>query len=112
MNVVMNLSEKYFELLNYELKDIEVRLLDEKRAKLKVGDTITFQNSKDIINTKILNLMVYKSFEELIDSVPTKRIGLSSTNADALKELYSIYPKDKLEGYKILAIEIKKINTP
>jgi len=112
MNVVMNLSEKYFELLNYELKDIEVRLLDEKRAKLKVSDTITFQNSKDIINTKILNLMVYKSFEELIDNIPTKRIGLSDSNDDALKELYSIYPKDKLQGCKILAIEIKKINTP
>lgn len=111
MNVEMNLSQKYFELLNYGIKDIEVRLLDEKRSKLKVGDVITFQNSKDLIPTKVLNLIVYESFEELINNIPTKRIGLSSIKSEALKELYSIYPKDKLEKYKILAIEIKKINT-
>lgn len=111
MNFEMNLSEKYFESLNSGIKDIEVRLLDEKRSKLKIGDIIIFTNSNNIIYTQVLNLAIFNSFEELLNNIPTKRIGLSAFKNEALKELYSIYSKDKLKKHKIIAIQIKKINT-
>ena len=68
-------------------------------------------NSNDTRPTKVLDLAIYESFEELINNIPTKRIGLSPLKKEAIKELYSIYPKDKLKNHKIIAIEIKKINT-
>lgn len=108
MNIEMNLSDKFFTLLDNGLKDIEVRLLDEKRANLKVGDTITFKNQNKTILTTVLNLKLYNSFNELISDVPVERIGLSLCKEESLSELYSFYPKEKLQKHKILAIEIKK----
>lgn len=108
MNVDMNLSQKYFTLLKNGFKDIEVRLLDEKRADLKVGDKIIFRNLNDTILTTVLNIKIYDSFNDLINNISLERIGLSEPKECALSELYSIYPKEKLKEYKILAIEIKK----
>lgn len=108
MNLEMNLSDKFFSLLGKGLKDIEVRLLDEKRSLLKVGDTITFNNSTNYISTKVINIEIFDSFEDLLNNISTERIGLSPLKDVALNELSLIYPKEKAEKYKIIAIEIRK----
>ena len=42
----MHLDNYYFEKIKAGTKTIEVRLNDEKRRELKVGDIITFDNRK------------------------------------------------------------------
>ncbi|WP_111937960.1 ASCH domain-containing protein [Clostridium paraputrificum] len=111
MNHNMNLTEKYFRLLESGIKDIEVRLLDKKRSILKEGDTITFTNQNKEIVTKIIKISTFNSVIDLVDSVPLSRIGLSNLKSIATKEILDIYPKEKLNDHKILAIEIKKIST-
>ena len=40
----MGLYDKYFDSIKKDTKEIEVRLNDEKRRKIKVGDMIEFVN--------------------------------------------------------------------
>ncbi|MDU5103523.1 MAG: hypothetical protein E6240_13950 [Clostridium butyricum] len=111
MNLEMNLSSKFFNMLEDGSKDIEIRLLDEKRSNLKVGDTIIFNNSNKHILTKVIDITYFDSFLDLLNSIPRKRIGLADSKELAINELSSIYPEEKLKKYKIIAIEIKKIST-
>ena len=108
MNLEMNLSGKFFSMLENGSKDIEIRLLDEKRSHLKVGDTIIFNNSNKHILTKVIAIHYFDSFLELLNNIPIERIGLDNSKQLALNELSSIYPEEKLKKYKIIAIEIKK----
>ena len=40
----MTLKQPYFDLIKAGKKTVELRLYDEKRRQIKVGDEITFQN--------------------------------------------------------------------
>lgn len=110
MNITMNLSDKYFNLLNKGIKDIEVRLLDEKRSKIKTGDIITFTNSTNSINTIVKNIIIFSNINDLLCNIDPNRIGLSTNKELAKKEISSIYSEDKLSKFKVIAIEIKRIS--
>ena len=43
----MNLNNRPFQLIKNGSKSVEMRLYDEKRAKIKVGDQISFTNLVD-----------------------------------------------------------------
>ena len=63
----MRLHKEPFELIKSGSKTIELRLNDEKRQLINVGDKITFENRSDgeKIQVKGLGLHKYPSFEEL-----------------------------------------------
>ena len=48
MNHNMNLSPVPFEMIKSGQKTIELRLNDEKRQRIKTGDTIIFSNTESI----------------------------------------------------------------
>lgn len=55
----MNVKTKYYNLLKSGSKTIELRLFDEKRKKIKVGDNIIFantSNSNDTFTAVVKNL--------------------------------------------------------
>ena len=52
----MNVKTKYYNLLESGEKTIELRLFDEKRQKIKIGDKIIFSDSSD--NTRTFNAVV------------------------------------------------------
>ena len=108
MNYDMNLTKKYFNLLKEGSKDIEVRLLDEKRSNLKEGDTITFNNANQLIKTKVIKIHSYNSVSDLVNATSLKRIGLDENKDIAIKQISDIYSKEKVSTHKILAIELKK----
>lgn len=105
----MKLQRKYFDLINIGIKKYEIRLLDEKRSKLRIGDTIQFTCMNYHLLTIVTNLKIYNSFEELLNEINSFEIGLSNNKSKALKELYSIYPVNHDHKFKVLAIEIKKV---
>ena len=47
--MIIHLDEDIFEVVKYGTKNVEVRVNDEKRRKLKVGDIITFLKRPDDI---------------------------------------------------------------
>ncbi len=109
MIIKMHLTNEFFQLLKSGKKDIEIRLLDEKRSKLKVGDTILFECKNDVSPVSIINISIYASFEDMVKSIDIKRIGNFTSSKDLLNALYNIYPKYKASNYKVLAITIKRL---
>lgn len=106
----MNLQDNFFNMVRNNSKTLEVRLLDDKRKALKIGDTIIFSNSSNqMIPVTIISLNIYNNFEELLQNNNSVEIGLiNSSPENTLKQLYSIYPKEKCCQYKVLAIKFKK----
>ena len=107
----MNLQNSPFELIKKGDKTIEMRLNDEKRRLVKVGDVIQFKNivSDETINCNVINLYNYNTFNELYENHDKKSIGYLDNevaNPDDMLEYYSL---EKINKYKVLAIEVKVI---
>ena len=68
MEHILKLRPKYFDYINNGTKRIELRLYDEKRKKIDIGDTIIFKKEPeliDIIKVKVIGLYRCDSFENL-----------------------------------------------
>ncbi len=82
----MNLCRKPFDMIVSGEKTIELRLYDEKRQLVKVGDTIVFtdlENPDKKIITEVISVNVFKSFAELYKNLPCFEMWLQ-TGGDCL----------------------------
>ena len=108
--VQMNLYDLPFKQIKEGSKTVEVRLNDEKRKSLEIGDFIEFKNieTKETIKKEIENLKIYANFEELYDNYDNVLLGARTfTKEDYVKLMQSIYSKEKEEKYQVLAIKLK-----
>lgn len=105
----MKLVDFAFQAIKNGNKDIEVRLNDEKRRKIKVGDTIVFHHidNSEIIKAKVVNLHKYNTFKELFDNFEHKRLGVKDSDTSSIMD--NFYSKEEQEKYGALGIEIKLI---
>ena len=73
----MKLHAAPFEKIKSGEKTIELRLYDEKRQKIKVGDTIVFTNNAtgETLTKQVLQLHVFDSFRELYEALPLLKCG-------------------------------------
>ena len=65
---VMHLSEDMFEAVKAGTKTVEIRLFDEKRKLVDIGDFIEFRNLKneeERVKRRVADLFIESSFEEL-----------------------------------------------
>ena len=111
MNV--HLDEDVFEIVKTGSKDIEVRLNDDKRRKLKVGDKIIFLKrplEDESITAEVIGLEYYDNFSKLVDNYDMNRLYLESYTKDMfLKELERFYTEDDQKRYGTVAIIFRKI---
>ena len=91
-------------------KTLEKRLYDEKRKKIKIGDIIEIENrkTKEIIKTKVINLKVFKDFEELYAYYPEEMLGNSEVDRKP-SYMEQFYSKEEQETYGVIGIEIELI---
>jgi ASC-1-like (ASCH) protein len=71
----MKLQSEPFGQIQSGTKKIEIRLFDEKRQKIHVGDTIFFScmdNELDTIQTKVTDLVQFGTFKELFNGSVAK----------------------------------------
>ena len=104
----MKLLEKPFNKMIDGSKDIEFRLYDDKRKKIKIGDTIEFSKLPDLIeklNVEVIDLYQYKTFRELLSF-----LGYSGLDLDKkIQGIYSIYTPEQEKTHGVLGIKIKKL---
>ena len=107
----MKLWNDYFLKIKYGKKDIELRLYDQKRQMIKVGDIIVFTNniSKEEIRCEVINLHRYKTFEELYNSFDKTRLGYLIDEEASYKDMEQFYLKDEIKKYGVVGIEFKKL---
>ena len=107
----MNLWNDSFLSIKSGIKTVEMRLNDEKRSTIHIGDTIIFTNAttkKEMI-VKVLNIVVYKDFFELYKHYNKFEIGYKEYEINDPADMYQYYSKEKIEKYGALAIEIELI---
>ena len=107
----MKLHNEPFELIKSGKKIIELRLYDEKRQKIKVGDVIEFCNvsSNEKMGCVVKCLHIYPSFKELYDVFDKERLGYKENEIPNPKDMEKFYLKEEIEQFGVVGIEIKKI---
>lgn len=108
MEMKVHLHPDVFEIVRMGKKDIEVRVNDEKRRKLKIGDTLVFlkrPNDDEEIRAKVIGLEYYDYFDTLVDNYDMERIYLSNyTKEEYLEEMKRFYTREEQEKYGVVAI--------
>lgn len=106
----MKLQPLPFEQIKSKTKTIEVRLNDEKRQKIKVGDDIDFSNTENkdkIIKTKVLGIVYNKNFSDLFDTFPATVFG--GKDKEDLMGIYKYYSKEDEEKFGVVGIKLEYI---
>lgn len=105
----MKLRTAPFEKIKNGSKTIELRLNDEKRQKVQIGDFIEFScldNLKQKIQTRVTALHHFSSFEELYAALPKKKLGYTPAETPNSDHMDEYYPREKQEQYGALGIEL------
>lgn len=109
----MKLQPKYYNFILNGTKRIEIRLYDEKRQQIKIGDVIKFLKEpelNDSFNSKVVGLLRYNSFEEMFKDFDISILSDESMTKDELiSVLEQFYTKEKQEKYGVLGIRIELI---
>ena len=111
MEYKMHLTEKPFFMIKAGKKDIEMRLFDEKRQKIRKGDTIEFSNVEtgQIINTEVIDIHKFNNFNELYSGFDKTRLGYYDNEDAKPEDMSQYYSNEEIEKYGVVGIEIKKI---
>jgi len=96
----MKLNESPFDRIRSGIKRIEIRLFDEKRQTLNIGDIITFSklpNLNESFPVKIISLLRYKTFQDFVDNFPMKYFWYSDNHNKQIfiESIYQIYSKEE-----------------
>lgn len=107
----MKLNNEPFECIKNGTKTIELRLNDEKRKLLTVGDYIEFTNrvTNEKLLVEVIDLFKYNSFEELYKHFNKIEMGYSINEEANPKDMENYYSKEEQEKYGVLGIKIKKL---
>ena len=109
----MKLQPEYFNFILNGTKRIEIRLNDEKRQNIKLGDKIKFLKEPDLnesFEAQVKGLLRYNSFEEMFKDYDISILSdKSMTKEELISVLEQFYTKEKQEKYGVLGIRIELI---
>ena len=109
----MNLKPEPFAMIHSSQKTIELRLNDEKRRMINVGDRIEFTQTEtgEKLIAEAIVLHRFDSFAELYRELPLLKCGYTEADIDTAnpedRDLY--YTPEQQRKYGVLGIEIKVI---
>lgn len=104
----MNLWHNSFEKIKNKTKTIEMRLNDEKRSLIKVGDCIEFTDTEngDTVLCVVTTLFKYADFEDLYRHHDKVQIGYSVDEDARSSDMLDCYSEENIKKYGAPAIEL------
>lgn len=109
----MHLADEPFDMIVSGKKTVEVRLNDEKRREISLGDIVIFYRKShitDMCAVMVVGLRRYNNFLQLFSSERLADTGCTDMTAEqAAQSMYKYYTPDQEEMAGVLAIEIKPI---
>ena len=107
----MNLQPKYYGFIKDGTKRIELRLNDEKRRQIQLGDVIEFSKSEDDkLRAEVIGLLRYNTFEDLFEDFDISILAdASMTKGELLDALSEFYTPEKQAKYGVVGIRLKLI---
>ena len=113
MNHVMKLRPTYFDMIADGTKIYEIRLNDEKRQLVQVGDIITFQREPELAQTCttiVTELLHFDTFNQMASKLPLAKVGFANMTPDEVVEIYhQFYTPENEQKYGVLAIKVENI---
>lgn len=110
----MKLREKYFNMIKDGKKIYEIRLNDEKRQLIYVGDIIVFKKEPNLvekIDTIVKDLIYFNSFKEMAKTLPLEKVGFLKESVKDVVDIYhEFYTVEAEAKYGVVAIKVDKIN--
>ena len=107
----IRLSGPAFARVQSNAKTLELRLYDEKRQRIKLGDIIEFFELPDLaatVRAHVVGLLIYPTFASLIDDIPTALMGYQEADKDYLRtSMYEIYSPEDEAKYGALGIRFR-----
>ena len=112
----MSLRPGPFEAIASGRKRYELRLNDEKRSVIRVGDEIVFTRTSDeaTLTVRVTSLHPFDSFAELYATLPLLECGYTPENVACADpaDMGKYYPPEKQAQYGVLGIGIELIRLP
>ena len=107
----LNLCHKPFASIKENRKSIEMRLYDEKRSKIQIGDILEFTDleTSEELRCEVINIKTYPSFVELYKDNDKSLLGYKSDEKADPKDMLLYYPQERQDKYQAMAIFIKKL---
>ena len=105
MEHIFHLQNEPYRLISDGEKSVELRLLDEKRQRIAVGDRICFlcEEGNAPLFARVTKLVTADNFTALFEIVPPPLCGISDCRrAIAMMDTY--YTKEAQRRYRALAI--------
>ena len=111
MKHYLNLWPNPFKMIKLGIKTIEMRLNDEKRSLIHIGDLIEFENkdTHEKLTCEVINIYKYSSFEELYKNHDKSSLGYFENEEAKPSDMNLYYSQERIEKYGVLGIEIKKV---
>ena len=111
---IMKLHPDPFAKIKDGSKTIELRLHDEKRQCISIGDTIRFINTEsaaDAVVVRVRDLFIFDSFEELYKHLPLMECGYTEEDIHTASpdDMEMYYSKEKQRQYGVIGIQISLI---
>ncbi len=101
-------TEPFFQIRDGK-KRVELRLLDEKRKKIRVGDQIIFthtENTEEIIHARVIGLHTYQKFNDMLVDFSCRAMGVPEGTENLDQLMLSYYSKAEIQTFGALAIRL------
>ena len=109
--LAMHLDRDVFKLIKNGKKTVEMRLNDEKRRGLKVGEIISVleRGSTKKVFCEIVALHPYNNFEELYADIPKDKLGYARDDIASPADMNLYYTYEEVAKNGVLGIELKVV---
>ena len=109
----LKLQERFFNYIQNGTKRIELRLYDEKRRTINLGDEIEFLKLPDLndkLRVKVCGLLRYNSFSDLFKDFDISILAdKSMSKEELLNVLQEFYTTEEQQKYGVLGIRINPL---
>ena len=105
----LKLQEKPFLLIKSGQKTVEMRLYDEKRRNIKIGDEIVFRNinTDEEIITRVLKYELYANFAALYQNISPRLLGYKKGEIAKPSDMYKYYQEADEIKHGVVALYIR-----
>ena len=101
-------TEPFFRIREGE-KRVELRLLDGKRKKIRVGDRIIFthtENDEETVCARVIGLHKYRCFNDMLSDFSCQSLGIPAGTENLDQLMLSYYSKAEIQTFGALAIRL------
>lgn len=114
MKHFMKLKKAPFLMIESGKKTIELRLYDEKRQRISIGDEIEFSCVDGIerhLQRRVIALHIFASFADLYKTLPLLKCGYTEADLSSASplDMAQYYSQEEQSRFGVVGIEIESI---